>query len=285
LISSATSTDSRAGDPVQDVHALFAASLFGFQMALREWHDNEEAARELREIVNVMARFELERGDVEHAARLLSAHPDAADAALRDSVQQRLELLRSGRDDLDALIKMREDLDINRNQRQRQTLFLTLALASVVVTVVILSISPEDALMSWRELFMALGGMTAVFAGIVWWLRDTLLKTDIDRRIILALSFFMLVILVQRLTAWSGGLSISRSFFNDLGLSAVCTAMLGVLVDRRVLWASLPFFMGLVAALFVPGRTAGIFGISGMCAILTIIFVSRRAASSSSEPT
>jgi hypothetical protein len=260
---------------LSELQAQFAACVFGFQMALRGWRGNEEAAAGLREVVNAMARAELARGDIEHAARLLDQHPDAADAALKAEVQGRLDALRGGRQDLDALIRLRDDLDINRNQRQRQKMFALLGLASVGLSVVLLGSTPEDALMSWTQLFSALTVMTSLYLGALWRFRRAFMRTVVDRRIVTALAVFLGAMWGQRLLAWSGGLSISRVFLNDLWLSGICALMMGVMLERRVVWASIPFFVGTLGALLIPERSALMFGLSGMCGMLTLLYVFR----------
>jgi serine/threonine-protein kinase len=260
----------------QEAHALFAACAFGFQMSLREWPANPQATHGLRAVVEAMARAELARGDVEHAARLLDQHPDAADAALRGEVSQRLIALRSGRQDLNALLKLRDDMDIHRNQRQRQQLFASLGAAAIVVSIVLLSAMPRDDQMTWGQLFTALAFISALYIGAWWRLRRALMTTAIDRRIGAALGVFIISLWVQRLSGWSHDIAISRAFYNDLLLSALSCALLAVFTELRLLWAALPFLLGLGGAQLFPNHIATLFGVSGIIATGTLLFLFRR---------
>jgi len=284
----ASADDARGAEADRDaqIPALFAAAAFGFRVALRGWPDNPDALRGLRDAARDLIKFELRRGDHEHAARLLAQHPEAADPELHAELERQQERARRAAQERDDLLRLRDDLDFQRNQRQRKRLFLSFNVPVLLVSLAIILAAPEDAALTWPQIFTGLAVILLAYLGLLWWFRAAIMKTLIDRRLSATLFVLLLLMFAQRLFAWSDGLTIPQALFNDLMLGALNGLLMGVLIERRMFIVAAPFLLGVLLARVMPDRVGLVFSLAGIGAVtaITFVFQSRPRATATTDP-
>lgn len=178
-------TDASAQPMREQLYHLFAECRFGFKQALIASPDNEAARLGLRQTIETVVRFELDRGAAEAAAAALAEieDPPADLAALVN------EALRARVDEKQKLQRL-ERLDADHDPATgRRTRVAATALLGVVWTV-------TPPLTGWAYdsygsghappwMGYALTGAVALLALLVLlWGRDSLMKTAVNRRLV-----------------------------------------------------------------------------------------------------
>lgn len=267
---------------VERIHAHFAAAAFGFQVSLRAWPENQAAIAGLDAAARGLAWFELRRGDLDHAERLVAQHPGAAEPALVDELARRRQEAARRSEELLELRRLRDDLDLRRNDRARGRFFALLGLPIVGVSAILLWYAPDDRALTWPQVLGAVFFIDAAYLVVLWRYRAVLLVTLIDRRLSGGLLLLLAAMTAHRLLAWYDDLAISRTLTDDLFIASAMTLMVGVLLDRRMIGLCIPFVLGYILARLLPDRTGLAFTLAGVAGGLLIIPLLRNASATAS---
>lgn len=174
-------------------YRAFSEARFGFQQAVAASADNEAARAGLHEVLVLAVEFELARGTAEGAEAALR-ELDTPPAALKERVAVALRAREAERARVAELEAVGRALDTTAGVRTRIFVFGILGAAWIVFPfagprfeAAHPNISPSDGYLVTLALF----GMTAP---LVYWARDTLFKTMMNRRVVAA---FLVVCALQ----------------------------------------------------------------------------------------
>ncbi len=240
------------GDPAAHrtrVYQLFGAARFGFQEALRAWPENAMAREGLTRAAVTMIDYELAGGDP-RAAMALLAEVDAPDPALRKRVDEALEEKALEEKQRETFARIGRELDPSLGRGGRT--------AVVAILGVIWALTPFLRAMVWGtggEPYPIQLGWTAaflvLFAGLASYLRTSLGRSALNRRIGASIGFALAAQLVLALGGWIGGIGPAVVQVATLFLYFSVSAMVVITLEKRLLATALGHLFGfLIVAAF-----------------------------------
>ncbi len=181
--------------PAQDVHRVFGAVRFGFETAIEAWGDNLIAIEMLNEARADMAEFELSRGNAQAA----HAHYQALTEGPKE-LGERITAAIAKRDtEQEELTRFRDDSDLLMGLRTRVVLILALGSVWTILPLVVHLIPEHLPTMNYRTLLVSTFAMALLAIGGWFWARESMMKTNLNRRLssaILALFPTQLVLFI-----------------------------------------------------------------------------------------
>jgi hypothetical protein len=181
-------------DAVHDqLYHLFAECRFGFRQALKESSDNETARLGLRRAIEIVVRFELDRGAAEAAAGALAELEDPP-ADLVERVNASLRARVAEKKKIERLDRLDADLDPAIGRRTRVGVTTMLGVLWTIAPQIIGHLEKTRPDYPYWFMYAWSFGVISVGAGVVYWARDSLTKTAVNRRIV---STAMLVFAAQ----------------------------------------------------------------------------------------
>lgn len=153
-----------AGDERQGLYNRFGACQFGFRAALHTWLENGDATLGLTEATEVMARYELERGDPT-AARTLVEQIVGGSEDLRAQIDAAAAAKATEDEETEALAEAGRQMDWRIGAGPRRGLAFTLGLVWFVSPLIRLAVEGNDPLRVSEILLynIALAALAAVF--------------------------------------------------------------------------------------------------------------------------
>ncbi len=228
------------------LYHLFAECRFGFRQALKESPDNETARVGLRRAIEIVVRFELDRGAAEAAAGALAELPDAP-LELVARVNQALAARVAEKKRMARLERLDEQNNPKTGRRTRVTVTTALGLMWTVSPQILGRIerhSPDFA--DWH-MYLWTSAVIATAALLVLWGRESLTKTNVNRRILAT----GMVTFAAQLALEIGGntLGIPRASNEVLHMLIWGTAcVLAVSVEPRFWYSVAAFYTGFLLA-------------------------------------
>ncbi len=226
-----------------EVRAIFAECRFAYRQALREWPENDEAARGLERSLMRMAELELDWGRADAAAVLLGAMKDPP-----ADLYERVGEVRRRRAVLEELEK---DLDLDVGRRTRA--FAALLMGSIFF---VIPISTGFAVRrGWFEFdYTVFTIVNVIFAGVSFaflaWAWDTLNRTRVNRRIVASMDVMVAAMVLLPLGTRPLGLSALQALPLICLISSITVGVMAASIDRRL---SIPAIIHMVG--FVVGAT------------------------------
>lgn len=253
-----------------DIHRAFVESRFGFEQALRLWTDNERARNEKRQLLLCMCDFELRLENVTAAAALLSElnQPDPALAARLDALSKEIA---SREDELTSLRRAHQDNDINVGARVRGSIIALFGLAMLLPLLPRLIPGLEGLVIDLNHrVYLTLLIPYALLLGVITAIgRKSILSNRANRYTFAALYITFGTVCLQRLQVWWTREDPAIALNNELLFYGLGIALLALNVDRRLMWASLPFWLGFLFGLGQPEWALEIFGVASAIGLLT----------------
>ena len=263
-------TNSLGDDTLASIRKLFTECRFAFKQALRDWPENDEAAAGLKRCIEAMARHELWRGKYDAAEVLLEelAEPDPV---LVDAIAKARQLDQARLRDLDEI---RHDLNIHVSLRQRIVLSILLAGAALGIGALFLPVGSEALLRrsNWTILlaFVLFG---AVFAMVILFNQETLLKNLANRRVAATLTAGVVGMMATRTLAAINDVSMVYAGSTELLICGMAAGMGGATIDRGLGALAIIYVVGAIAVQLAP---AGIG--TTLCFVITQAVVLASAA-------
>ena len=224
------------GGPPDSVHDqlyhLFAECRFGFKQALRESPDNETAVHGLRSAIELVVRFELDRGAAEAAAGALAEIVDPP-AELVARVNDALAARVAERRKMERLEKLDAQLDPATGRRTR--------VAAATALGIVWTVAPQLGAIaekrwphqpSWIQYTWTLGLMLVGWA-VVRWGRESLSKTLVNRRMITTGVLTFAGQLILQIGCQLHGLSVSTALILMPVVWAATTSTFASTTDKR----------------------------------------------------
>jgi hypothetical protein len=274
LVDSATghagnAADDQADDIHDQLYHLFTECRFGFRQALKESPDNETARLGLRRAIEMVVRFELDRGAAEAAAGALAELQDPppelvtrVNEALRARVAEKKKMAR--------LEQMNAQHDPLTGRRTRVTATTLLGILWTITPQVVGRLErrypdyPDWQMYAWS------GGVVVTAALVVLWGRESLTKTMVNRRILAT----GLLAFASQLALQAGGhvIGIPRSALASLHMLVWGTAVaLAASVEPRFWYSVATFYFAFILACRWPERRWDL--MSASTGVLVVVFL------------
>lgn len=228
------------------VYHLFGECRFGFRHALEVWPGNDAARVGLDSAIRAMVEHELALGEPD-AARKLLAEMEAAPPELT----QRVEVARDRKAQEEAgLRKLQEDLDPTHGRRTR--VFLTTVMGFLWTLLPLAAGAHWSRVegFAWSGIAISVVFMAMIF-GFVWWARESMMRTAINRRMVLAGFLAVGLQLVARLVALKTGDALLETFHEGFLVWTGLVVMLASATDWRLLVSAAGYLAAYVIVPFV----------------------------------
>jgi eukaryotic-like serine/threonine-protein kinase len=245
-------------------YKLFGESRFGFEEALRGWPDNAQARSSLRDLFEAMVDHELGTGNARTAASLLAELADPP-----PELSARVEKARADEERRIAeLERLQQDLDprIGRGVRRGVTVAM-----GALWTLTPLLANYVDPTKTPPAIAYSFPAGLFVLAVVLWiWKRDSLGKTAVNRRLLVAILIGFCAHMLHVLATQLGALPAHSELAMGMVTFGAIIAVVAQTVDRRF-WPMVPvYWAGALAA--APLREAAAYILSGCNLFLTIYF-------------
>jgi eukaryotic-like serine/threonine-protein kinase len=266
-------TSEAPADSVHDrLYHLFAECRFGFRQALNASPDNETARHGLREAIETVVRFELERGAAEAAAGALAEIVDPP----ADLVARVNEALRARADEKKKMLRLeRLDAELDPAIGRRTRVFVAVLFGSMW------TVAPQIAGRSYERYgpdgaphwvaYLWTSSVVLLGALVVRWGRDSLSKTAVNRRMIATAMLAFAWQLSLHLGAHLLGLSDVAAQTLLLFVWAVVLSTFATMVDARF-WAAVGgFFVAFLVACRFPSQRWNMMSASSFVLLITFV--------------
>lgn len=222
--------------PDEQIYATMGAIRFTLENALEVWPENHEAEESLHKTLAMTARYELDRGNPDAAARLAVGLPKS-DADLSAEIATAKERAEK---EIKGLKELEYDIDPDVSTKQQGILALWLA-----ATFIVLIWYPEmTAWLGWDPALIHFMGPFWVIPGLllatVW--SGALRANFANRVIIKAVWAMMIATVIVRLMVVDGALTIRLSMVLEMIMIAACLGILSLGISRRFS-VSVPCYM------------------------------------------
>lgn len=216
----------RAGDAADEIYRLFGACRSGFHDALATWKDNARAIDGLDDALLVVAEYELERGRAQAAVARLRERSAPTPLLARAHAEVEREARR-----IAELERVGRQHDVAIGRRTRMLLTVVFGTLFTVIPSIIASVPAlRGATHATHIVFAA--AFVVVLTGTMWWARESLLATSINRTV--GAAAIVLFVIQGTIAAgdWLAGRPPTDAYRENLVLYAAIVGMLAITLDR-----------------------------------------------------
>lgn len=273
----AWSTLESVGPPkAAEVAALYHEIRFAFQQALRAWPENAVAQAGLQSCLQRKLEYDLAQGELDSAMSVLTelgagaAHQEAQLAELKARIEAR-------RQELEALRALQQGRNLDLGRRTRAFLMVLIGLGGGGLPL----------FAAWRihaglpvdYSFYYLGTALKVLAGavLVFWARDSLSRTQINRQLTAIMFLLGFVELLYRYFAEQLGRTLEQGLWVDFATYFLVATTVAITVDRRLLGCALFYVIGALLSAAAPEQIHLWLGLSHLGGSLLAAYVWRPA--------
>lgn len=268
-----------------DVLTSFTRCRHGYWLAIDAWEENERARAGQRRVLDLMAGFYIETRQDEAAAALLAELGSAAKDERRSALEELREQLAAERRAQLELTSMWRELDPSIARRERMLLLLSLGVAAVVVTAVLAGLRLQGVdMMSPVALFGLAAAFAIAYGGGVFIVRKQVLKTKLNRRVVLGVGVLLAALNINRGVGLITGIGAELILVYDTLAFVLVTLAGAVTLDRRVGWMALIALPALFASAWHPAISQAVFPGVAMATIGGLILWGRRQKKSRKNP-
>lgn len=263
-----------------DEHDLEAAqrlgteARFAYQLALREWPENDAARERLRALISRLAAHEIARGNAD-AARALLGELDEVSGELAEELSALEDREERNRQRVHALERMREDTDLGRQEKSR-TQQLTFIGGVIFAVVSLISLLRQTGLLrvSTPLVFVVVAMLTAVS----YFTSRRRVTNTANLRTRRGFFYAMLIGTAYMGVATIAGQDITLALAVLMFLFAGCTAVGTALLHASTMVSALIFFTMGSVLLIVPSSRPIVMPLGILLVFVALVYSSRRAA-------
>ncbi len=246
------STEADDEERSKAIYEMFSEARFAFRQAHRQWSGNREAEDGLQRALESMTRWELDQGAYKAASVFLSQmprrHPELE--ARMIAIRERRRGERQAAAELD---RMRREVDPTLETGKRSLMLIGIGVFFGLVYVGLGQLARRGIYAAEHGAFLGLVLVYGAFlAGFMagWW--RTLRESQVNRRFLGVMwSAFVGGALFWPI-AWAAKLEFDVAIALNLILYFVVAINMAAAIDRRIVWAGLPFGFGSVATVLLP---------------------------------
>lgn len=264
--------EGRAADEVASLHSLFSECRFGFREAQASWPKNPDAAAGLDRALRVMIELELDNNEP-RSARNLATQLANSDFALLERIDAALAYKEARLQKLDALDKQH---DLQAGWRTRTFMLGIFGLIWSVGTLGLALGGPSLVRSPSRMATMSVL-MLGLIASVGYWARESLMKTVLNRRLLMTALF----VPPSQLVLVGGGvlldLSLPQLMSSMLFLWFALAGMIALTTTSKFLPMVLGYLAGFLLSTQLPDHILLVMGISNVVMLINVGYCSIRA--------
>ncbi len=248
------------------ISSAFSSARFGFQVALQIWPENAAAKAGREQTLDLMIDFRLHTGDLA-IVRLLAAERGGLDAETAARVEALAERHRLAAEAAKANARAAIDMDVRYGARTRAFVAFIMA---VVFGGQALAFGVLQRLETYRWDYTGAWVVASGFFAFVFafgrWANVTLSATAFNRGVLRSLQL-SLINLALILGSQVLGLSATTALTFQMLLFATVNAMLGAMLDARLVASAVLYLLAFGAAILWPGAVLECVGAAHLVAI------------------
>jgi serine/threonine-protein kinase len=234
-------------DP-QEVHRLFGAIRFGYETAIDAWEENDSALHRLDDARILMVEYELKQG---HATAAQGLYQEIHDAP-KELGDRITEAIASRHEEQEELARFRDNSDWRLGLKTRLGLITMLGF---VWTAMPLARHFDQSMwisLSYRNWYLLTLALALLAVGAWFWARDSMSKTDLNRR----LSATLLSLFPTQLVLYAGAnmmdMTIIRAEILMIFLWGVLLSAATATIDKRFFVSALTYGAAFLFAIKNP---------------------------------
>ncbi len=236
--------DGEEGDHDGSLYEIFGECRFGFERALEVDSTNEAAREGLQEVMVRMIERELDQGGLKAASLLLADLPNP-----RPDLRERLDSLRDARQDRERefeQLKARErERDVEPGRRARSLFVLAMGLLWGLFSYAPAAMDSVYGFdFGYDGLFIQSLVISALIAVGLYLGRRHLFQNTANRQLVAAFLWIVGTSILLRKSTIALGVPLAETMVHEMIVSGLGAGLIGVFLDRRVLWVALPCFAG-----------------------------------------
>ncbi len=255
------------------IHRLFAEARFGFRQALAASADNEAARDGLRASIESVVAWELTHGTAAAAATALAEleHPPA-DVVERVRAARAVQAAREAR-----LTALERDLDPDVGRRTRAFVAIVLGVMWTLLPILLWTYEARTGATDPRNYHRGTFAMMALAFALVFWARESLQKSLVNRRVIATGSLmFGLQLALQTVSVMLGLPAPALHALHFLAwFAAACS--LAIFVDPRMWPTAAGYFVSLFVTAVRPELAWALAAASNAVLVVNASLAWRRA--------
>lgn len=257
----------------QEIYNLFGAARFGYFEALRSWSQNEEAREGLRVLFERMIDFELTAGSAE-AAHSVLAEMSSPSSELVARVEAAMVAREAEKRRLEKLSALEAEHDPNVGRRTRLFVAMTLSGVGIALPIVVtlghFCLPQYDTPTAFGALVQN-GVLAAVASGLVYWARDSLGRSKLNRNIAASAiaGFVFQLLLVPGCVVLGLGMKLHVAM--TLLSWAALMAVVAITSEAKFVWPALVYFVGFFVAARVPEFRYVAFAVGNVSSLVVIV--------------
>lgn len=245
-------TASLGSERHQRIYEWFGRCFYGFQSALKSWPENAEARSGLDRLLEGMLDYELRRKDIQAATRLILEFDDPP-----EEFASRLEELKKERALEEAnmanLRQLAHDSNLQIGSSGRRWIALVLGILWGGGTLLTHVYHVNQVYEVGHHSAFLVNVVFGLFLLLVRSMgRNTVFKTEINRKLFYLLSLMLLMFVMQRVTCIVLNIKFLHSMVLELMIFISFTCVIAIVFDARLLWSALPFILALPFSLNDP---------------------------------
>jgi eukaryotic-like serine/threonine-protein kinase len=271
--------EARGGSPEpRRLYKLFTEARFGFDQALRLWPENQAATQGRRTCLCLMFEQELSQRNTTAAEVLLSEIPEPP-----PELQARLSALRLSlereQQEQQRLSDFQHQFDTSVSSKQRLHFALATAGFLSVVSLTLIGLRTQGDAAASYPVHIAIAALGSLFLGLITFIgKGSLLKTDINRRMIYSFLFGTVVLTVVRVQGMLLNVPIQSLVPFELLTLGTAAAVLALSLHRGLFLAAGLMLGGSLGATLLPALWLEFWMGSFVFFMLGIAYGWRRAA-------
>ncbi len=247
-----------------EIYRRFGACRFGFEEALRLTPQLSAAEEGVKDALEFMFRFEIERRNAEgaevhleelRALKLAQPRLEALDASL-STLRAEDEKTQA---ELQRLKGLEQDLNVDIEGKKRSAVVLIFSACFVLFGALLAErvevLPPHPTL--WARMVVVIG-----FALIGWFGRTTILTNTATRRLGLAALVLSVALLLNRILALMIDVSVDEVLIFDQLVAATGLGIMTAAIDRKLIFATLVMTIGACVSAAYPAHSAAAFATS-----------------------
>ena len=261
----------KSGIPEHELYRLFSECRFAFEQSREINPDGIRATEGLQQALEIMADRELSQ-EAHKAAALLIADFPRPNPEFSSRLEDLAEELARRRDSFATLQQIRfdQDVEVGRSSRAVFVTIMGLFWAAASVLMAFMVESGRVALTHPRT-FAHIVGLTIMVSAVVYFGRRRFFKNELNKKMLLSVIASFLVIIAHRGMAWLHDIPFHIAAAHEMVMYGMAIIVVAVCLDRRLVWAGIPFVGCAVIAGFWPHLTLWLFvpaNLLGMTALL-----------------
>jgi eukaryotic-like serine/threonine-protein kinase len=260
------------------LYKLFTEARFGFEQSLRLWEDNKVAKQGLIACLRLMFEQELSQQNVTSAEVLLAELP-GEHPALSQQLQEVKAKLSAEQREQKRLSEFGHQLDLSVSSRQRLYFALAFAGFLVLLSISFLIMRHQSTAVDSYPMHIVASALGFILSLLLTFIgKKSLLKTDVNRRMIYAFLFGTAAIPVVRLQGMLLKIPLPTLIPLELLLLGTGLGLLGASLQRGLFIPSGILLVGSVLTTALPHLWLEFWMLSYVLFMLSVAYVWKRAS-------